>query len=228
MGRAVVIGATGQIGRPAVGALARDGWEVTAASRGGGRDAAWPGGVRAVRLDREDDAALAAVVSDGCDLVVDVVAYGTRHARQLTALAGRVGSAVVISSVAVYEDDAGRGFDTQSEPDGFPAYPVPIPETQRTVAPGESSYSTGKAALERELLAAGDRLPATLLRAGAVHGPHCRTPRAVLRQAEPGRARAAGPRVRREEPLPPGERAHPRRAGPAGRGPAGLPGPQRL
>ncbi|WP_229821304.1 MULTISPECIES: NAD-dependent epimerase/dehydratase family protein [Streptomyces] len=177
MRRAVVIGATGQIGHPVVGALARDGWEVTAASRGGGREETWPDGVRTVRLDREDDAALAAVVGDGCDLVVDVVAHGARHARQLTSLAGRVGSAVVISSVSVYEDGEGRGFDTQGEPGGFPEYPVPIPETQATVAPGESTYSTRKAALEQELLAAGDRLPATLLRAGAVYGPRCRTPR---------------------------------------------------
>nr|WP_197973816.1 NAD(P)-dependent oxidoreductase [Streptomyces gossypiisoli] len=177
MKRAVVIGATGQIGRPAVSALARDGWEVTAASRGGGRDEAWPEDVRAARLDRDDDAALAALIGDDCDLVVDMVAYDTRHARQLTGLAGRIGSAVVISSVSVYEDDKGRGFDTQAEPDGFPEYPLPLPESQRTVTPGEASYSTRKAALERELLAAGDRLPTTLLRAGAVHGPHCRTPR---------------------------------------------------
>ncbi|MFJ4468630.1 NAD-dependent epimerase/dehydratase family protein [Streptomyces sp. NPDC089424] len=177
MRRAVVIGATGQIGRPAVRALARDGWEVTAASRGGGRDETWPAEVRAERLDRSDDAALAALIGDGCDLVVDVVAFGREHARQLTDLAGRIGSAVVISSVSVYEDDKGRGFDTQAEPDGFPEYPVPLPESLGTVAPGDSSYSTRKAALEQELLAAGDRLPTTLLRAGAVHGPHCRTPR---------------------------------------------------
>ncbi|MFJ5839070.1 NAD-dependent epimerase/dehydratase family protein [Streptomyces shenzhenensis] len=177
MRRAVVIGATGQIGRPTVDALVRDGWEVTAASRGGGRDERWPQGVRAVRLDRADDAALAAAVGEDCDLVVDMVAHGPEHARQLTALAGRIGSAVVISTVSVYEDAEGRGFDTQGEPDGFPVYPVPIPETQRTVAPGESSYSTRKAALERELLAAGDALPTTLLRAGAVHGPHSALPR---------------------------------------------------
>ncbi|MGW7607538.1 NAD-dependent epimerase/dehydratase family protein [Streptomyces sp. NPDC054766] len=173
----MVIGATGQIGRAAVKALARDGWDVTAASRGGGRDDGWPAEVRTAALDRDDDTALATVVGDGCDALVDIVAYGAGHARQLTALAGRVGSAVVISSVSVYEDDKGRGFDTQSEPDGFPAYPVPIPESQRTVPPGESTYSTRKVALERELLAAGDRLPTTLLRAGAVHGPHGRTPR---------------------------------------------------
>ncbi|MEU6377270.1 NAD(P)-dependent oxidoreductase [Streptomyces sp. NPDC046909] len=173
----MVIGATGQIGRVAVNALARDGWEVTAVSRGGDRDEGWPGEVRVARADREDDAALAAAVGEGCDVLVDVVAYGPVHARQLTSLAGRVGSAVVISSVAVYEDDKGRNFDTQDEPDGFPEYPVPITEDQRTVRPGEESYSTRKVSLERELLAADEQLPTTLLRAGAVHGPHCRTPR---------------------------------------------------
>ncbi|MFG2681098.1 NAD-dependent epimerase/dehydratase family protein [Streptomyces sp. NPDC048392] len=177
MTRAVVIGATGQIGRAAVGALAGDGWEVTAVSRGGERDTRWPRDVRVARADREDDAALSAAVGEGCDVLVDMVAYGERDARQLVSLAGRVGSAVVISSLSVYEDDKGRNFDTQTEPDGFPEYPVPVTEAQRTIRPGDGSYSTGKAALERELLAAGDRLPVTLLRAGAVHGPYCRTPR---------------------------------------------------
>jgi nucleoside-diphosphate-sugar epimerase len=177
MRRAVVIGATGQIGRPTVAALARDGWEVTAASRGGGRDEAWPDGVRAVSLDREDDTALEAVLGDGCDVLVDMVAFKRHHARRLTRLADRIGSAVVISSVSVYEDDQGRGFDTQAEPDGFPHYPLPLPETQRTVSPGDATYSTAKAAVEQELLAAAGNLPTTLLRAGAVHGPHCRTPR---------------------------------------------------
>ena len=177
MTRAVVIGATGQIGRVAVGALARDGWEVTAVSRGGGRDAGWPEEVRIAAADRADDAALAAAVGDGCDVLVDMVAYGPEHARQLAGLAGRVGSAVVISSLSVYEDDKGRNFDTQGEPDGFPEYPVPVTEDQRTIRPGEASYSTRKAGLERELLAVADQLPTTLLRAGAIHGPHCRTPR---------------------------------------------------
>ncbi|WP_327358197.1 NAD-dependent epimerase/dehydratase family protein [Streptomyces sp. NBC_01304] len=177
MSHAVVIGATGQIGRAVVAALAADGWEVTAASRGGGRNAEWPDEVRAVRLDRADDAALAEVIGAGCDLLVDTVAFGADHARQLLALADRIGSAVVISSAAVYEDAKGRSFDTQAEPDGFPEFPVPIPETQRTVAASDATYGTRKVALEEALLAAGDRLPTTLLRAGAVHGPGCRTPR---------------------------------------------------
>ncbi|WP_200301124.1 NAD-dependent epimerase/dehydratase family protein [Streptomyces adelaidensis] len=173
----MVIGATGQIGRVAVGALARDGWEVTALSTGGGRDDGWPEEVRIARADRGDDDALAAALGDGCDVLVDMVAYGPEHARQLLGLADRIGSAVVISTLSVYEDDKGRNFDTQAEPDGFPEYPVPIPESRRTIRPGDTSYSSRKAGLERELLDGGDRLPTTLLRAGAIHGPHCRTPR---------------------------------------------------
>ncbi|WP_420710309.1 NAD-dependent epimerase/dehydratase family protein, partial [Streptomyces sp. NRRL S-15] len=176
-GRAFVLGATGQIGRAAVRALAADGWEVTAASRGGGRDDTWGDDVRTLALDREVEGALAGALEDGCDVLVDMVAFGRGHAAQLTGTADRVGSAVVVSSGAVYEDEQGRSFDTQGEPDGFPRYPVPIPERQRTVTPGDSTYGTRKAALEQELLAAGDALPVTLLRAGAIHGAHCRTPR---------------------------------------------------
>lgn len=174
---ACVLGATGQIGRAAVAALARDGWRVTAASRRGGRDARWPEGVRAVAVDRDEEGALAAALGDGCDLLVDTCAVQIRHGRTVLSLADRIGSAVVISSGAVYEDERGRSFATQDEPDGFPAYPVPITESQRRVRPGDGDYGSRKALLEDELLAAGDRLPVTLLRAGAVHGPHCRTPR---------------------------------------------------
>lgn len=93
--------------------------------------------------------ALGAALGDGCDVLVDMVAYGEQHARQLTGLADRIGSAVVISSGAVYEDDRGRSFDTQGEPDGAPRYPVPIPETQRTVAPGMQRTGPGRSGWSR-------------------------------------------------------------------------------
>ncbi|MFI5523623.1 NAD-dependent epimerase/dehydratase family protein [Streptomyces platensis] len=176
-GSAVVIGASGQIGRAAVRALARDGWAVRAASRHGARDASWPGEVRPVTMDREDDAALARLIGEGCDVLLDCVAYNAAHADQLTALADRIGSAVVISSCAVYADDRGRSFATMDEPDGSPVYPLPVQESQPTVPPGDKDYGTRKAALERALLARGDRLPVTLLRAVAVHGPHSPLPR---------------------------------------------------
>ncbi|NDZ80879.1 NAD-dependent epimerase/dehydratase family protein [Streptomyces sp. SID10853] len=176
-GSVFVLGATGQIGRAAVRALVADGWEVRAASRGSGGDAGLPDGVRTVRVDRDGEGALAAALGDGCDVLVDMVAYGADHARQLVGLADRIGSAVVISSGAVYADADGRSFDTQDEPDGFPRFPVPIPESHLTVGPGPATYGTRKVALERELLAASGALPVTLVRAGAVHGPHSRAPR---------------------------------------------------
>lgn len=190
-GHAWVLGATGQIGRAAVRALTADGWEVTAASRGGGRDEGWDAGVRAVALDRDEEGALGRAVGESCDVLVDMVAFDGAHARQLKELAGRIGSAVVISSGAVYEDERGRSFDTQDRSDGFPHYPVPLPETQRTLAPGDATYGTRKILLERELLAAGEALPVTLLRAGAVHGPYCRTPRElyVVKRLLDGRLR---------------------------------------
>ncbi|MEU2023878.1 NAD-dependent epimerase/dehydratase family protein [Streptomyces sp. NPDC016469] len=190
-GHAWVLGATGQLGRAAVRALVEDGWEVTAASRGGGRDERWDGAVRAVALDRDEEGALATALGPGCDVLVDMVAYGRQHAGQLTGLADRIGSAVVISSGAVYEDERGRSFDTQGESDGSPRYPVPIPESLPTVAPGETTYSSRKIRLERDLLAAGEALPTTLLRAGAVHGPYCRSPRELyfVKRALDGRTR---------------------------------------
>ncbi|MFG2720512.1 NAD-dependent epimerase/dehydratase family protein [Streptomyces sp. NPDC048416] len=174
-GTAFVIGATGQIGRVAVRALAEDGWEVRAASRGGGDDPGRPDAVRSVRLDREDDAALAAALGDGVDVLVDMAGYGKEHARQLIGLGDRIGSAVVISSGAIYEDGEGRSFDTSAGAAGPPCYPVPISESLATVEPGDATYATKKARLERELL--DSALPSTLLRAGAIHGPHCRSPR---------------------------------------------------
>ncbi|WP_372343116.1 NAD-dependent epimerase/dehydratase family protein [Streptomyces sp. KL116D] len=177
MKTALVIGAAGQIGRASVRALAEDGWAVTAASLGGRRDEGWSDEVRTVRLDREDDAALAALVGDGVDLVVDMVAFTRAHGQQLTKLADRMGSAVVISSGAVYEDEQGRSFDTQGEPDGWPRYPGPVAETHRTVGPGDATYGTRKIQLEQDLLALGETLPTTLVRASAVHGRYCRTPR---------------------------------------------------
>ncbi|SDN55986.1 NAD-dependent epimerase/dehydratase family protein [Actinacidiphila guanduensis] len=174
---ALVIGATGQIGRQAVRALVEDGWEVTAASRTGADPQALPDGVREVRVDRKDTAALADALGDGYDVVVDTVAYDASDAGQLLSLADRIGSAVVISSAAVYLDDQGRSFDTQDDPDGQPRYPLPLPETNLTVPPGPSTYGTRKVELEQTLLAAADRLPATLLRAGAIHGTHSTYPR---------------------------------------------------
>jgi nucleoside-diphosphate-sugar epimerase len=186
--RAVLIGGTGQIGRVAAAALARDGWDVVAISRSGTLpDGLAELGVKGVQADRADDAQLRAAVGDGADVVVDMVAYGRDHGRQLNALPA--GSLVVISTGSVYADDEGRALDGVSE---LPNLPYPIPETQRTAEPGDTdNYSRGKAALEEEVR--NGPLPATILRAGAIYGPGAKLPRELffVQRARDGRRRVA-------------------------------------
>jgi nucleoside-diphosphate-sugar epimerase len=189
--RAVLIGGTGQIGRAAARALVTDGWEVVAVSRSGTLpDGVADLGVKAVAADRTDDAQLRAALGPGADVVIDTVAYAREHGEQLNALEGLVGSLIVISSASVYADDEGRTFDSQEEGE-FPRFPVPIPETQRTAEPGDETYSTRKVALEQVLLRGP--LPATLVRACAIHGPGAQLPREVffVKRAVDGRPRVA-------------------------------------
>ena len=83
-------------------------------------------------MTAQDPDALDEALAGGVDVLVDVVAYDDRQAAPLLARADRIGSAVVVSSAAVYVDAAGNGFET----DEFAAFPVPIAEDQPTVAPG--------------------------------------------------------------------------------------------
>jgi nucleoside-diphosphate-sugar epimerase len=169
MGRAFVLGATGQIGRVVCRRLLEAGWDVTGASRGS--QPTVPGVERAV-LDRDTEGALARAVA-GFDLVVDVVCFTAAHARQLQSL--DVGSVVAISSASVYCDDQGRTLDEASDEASFPRLPVPVPESQRTVEPGEATYSTQKVAMELALLSGS--IPATVIRPCAIHGPGSSLPR---------------------------------------------------
>jgi nucleoside-diphosphate-sugar epimerase len=118
-----------------------------------------------VVLDRSEDGALAA--ADGYDLLVDVIPFERGHAEQL--LERDVGAIVAISSASVYADDEGRTLDEAESAEAFPELPVPIPETQCTVAAGEATYSTKKIAIEQALLEQ-DRVPATVVRPCAIYG----------------------------------------------------------
>jgi len=118
-----------------------------------------------VALDREEDGALA--VANGFDLIVDVIPFEAAHAEQLLAL--DAGALVAVSSASVYADEQGRTLDEAQGVDDFPDFPVPIPETQPTVAPGDATYSTKKAKLERILLE-NDRVPAAVVRPCAIYG----------------------------------------------------------
>jgi len=164
VGRAFIVGGTGNVGGAIARRLRDTGWDVTVASRSGGRPDELHG-LRAVQLDRDDEGALA--MAHGSDVIVDVVPYERRHAEQLLEL--DVGAIVAISSASVYADEHGRTLDEAQGVDDFPDFPLPIPETQPTVAPGDATYSTKKVALELALLENG-RVPATILRPCAIYG----------------------------------------------------------
>ena len=167
---ALLIGGTGQIGMATAQRLAQGGWAVTIAHRGE-HAPGLPTPVASIRFDRDDTAALLAAAR-GNDLVLDTVAYDTVHAEQLAQLAGDVGSVVVISTGSVYLGRNGGYLDVATD-DDFPTYPVPLRETDPIVDNAEQTYSPLKAAMERRLLAADD-LPVSILRPGAIHGPHSR------------------------------------------------------
>jgi nucleoside-diphosphate-sugar epimerase len=143
-------------------ALGSDGWGVTLAGK---TERTAPEGFAYVALDRDTLGALD--VANGFDLVVDVIPFEAEHAEQDLAL--DVGALVAISSASVYADEQGRTLDEAQGVDDFPDFPVPIPETQRTVEPGDANYSTKKAKLERILLENGP-VPAAIVRPCAIYG----------------------------------------------------------
>jgi nucleoside-diphosphate-sugar epimerase len=174
---AFIIGGTGQIGHAVADVLLARNWAVTLSHRG--HSPPDPDlvrrGARIVRMDRDMPGALASALSGGADAVIDTVCFTEDHADQLIEVGESVGSLVVISSASVYCDAAGRTLD-EAAIGGFPNFPEPIKEDQPIVAPGPATYSTRKAALERRLLDHAKH-PVTVLRPGAIHGPHSVHPR---------------------------------------------------
>jgi nucleoside-diphosphate-sugar epimerase len=118
-----------------------------------------------VALDRDEDGSLD--IANGFDLFVDVIPFEAAHAEQLLRL--DVGAIVAISSASVYADEQGRTLDEAQGVEDFPEFPVPIPESQPTVEPGDETYSTKKVKLERILLDNGS-FPAAIVRACAIYG----------------------------------------------------------
>jgi nucleoside-diphosphate-sugar epimerase len=172
MPSAFVLGGRGQSGLAIGRRLVEGGWTVTATTSGPPpADGAAPPEVRWTTFDRTSDD-LAAAVPAGTDVVVDVVAFTAAHAAQLAALGDRIGSAVVLSTVSVYSDAAGRSLDEAEEEAGFPDWPVPIPESQVTLAPGDAGYSERKVAVEQAVRAAA--FPVTIVRPAAIHGRYSR------------------------------------------------------
>ena len=163
---AFLLGGGGQVGRAVARRLLEDGWGVRVGTRSGQPVP----GATAVVVDLTIPGDLGRALGAGADLLLDCVCYDGEQARQLLDVGDRVASLVVLSSGSVYADEQGRSFDEATTPEEFPRFPVPIVEEQTTVLPGPT-YSTRKVAMERRLLDQ-DAVPVTVLRPGAIHGPH--------------------------------------------------------
>jgi nucleoside-diphosphate-sugar epimerase len=176
--RALIVGGGGAIGRATARRLIASGWQVDLTGRTVPRlPADVAAGGRFFVADRANTAQLLAALGDGADLLVDCICFTAADASRLLPLVAEAGSTVMISSKAVYVDDAGR----HSNSDAPPCFDGPIPETQPTLAAGDVDYRTregygpNKVAAEQVLLDSG--LPVTVLRPSKVHGAGAARPR---------------------------------------------------
>jgi nucleoside-diphosphate-sugar epimerase len=179
MPRAVILGGTGVLGRATARRLLAAQWTVDLT----GRDPAhMPADLAAAgahfhAADRHDTAALAGILRDGADLLVDALCFTAADARQLLPLLHGVGAVVMLSSKAVYVDQVGR----HSNSDSAPQFASPIREDQPTMRPSNADhnsregYGANKVAAEQVLLDSG--LPVTVIRASKVHGEGAARPR---------------------------------------------------
>jgi nucleoside-diphosphate-sugar epimerase len=177
--RAIVIGATGQVGFAITQALLAHSYTVTACHRGS--RALQPelrkAGCKEAVGDRYTSESVAGALKAGADLLVDVVPMVDADAEQLLSVAGNFGSIIAVSTGAVYADDQGRSLQSAAQT-GYPQFPPLIHETQRTVEPDAETYGGRKVALERRLLD-GASCDVAVLRPCAIHGRYARDLREI-------------------------------------------------
>jgi len=194
--RAVILGGTGVVGRAIARRLLAAGWQVDVT----GRDAAHvpaelaeASGFAFLESDRTDAAALRAAIGGGAELVVDCLCATEADALLVVPFLADADAAVMLSTKAVYVDEFGNHANSLTKP----VFPLPIRETDPTVAPGRGDpgsrdgYAANRVAAENALLDSG--LPVTVLRAGRVHGAGAARPRewVFLKRALDGREQLA-------------------------------------
>ena len=179
MPRALILGGTGMIGRATALRLRAAGWDVDVT----GRDInhmpseLLSQGVTFAPVNRDNSSELSATMGDGVDLLVDCICYTATDAVRLLPLVRDAGSTAMISSKAVYVDDAGN----HSNSIVAPRFDGPILESQATIAPSDvhyrspDGYGANKVAAENVLLDSG--LPVTVIRPSKMHGAGASRPR---------------------------------------------------
>lgn len=179
--RAVLLGGTGAMGGATAMMLSEAGWSVDVTGRDPSRmpKALTEAGVNFHQIDRHDIREVQHLIGHGADLLVDLLAYSAPHVRALLPALADVTNMVLISSRAVYTDDAGRHLNG----DAPPRFTSPLSETAPTVPPAaddvdpdtREGYAPGKVAAELAALESG--FPVTVIRPSKVHGRWARNAR---------------------------------------------------
>jgi 2'-hydroxyisoflavone reductase len=183
--RILTIGGTQFIGRHFVQAALDGGHEVTIFHRGRTGAGLFP---QATHLAGDRDRDLGTLAAGRWDATVDFCAYRPGQVRGLaTALGGRGGRHVLISSVSAYRTPAPSGFG-----EDWPLAELADPEVQEVT---DATYGGLKAACERAALDAYGAAATTIIRPTYVIGPFDHSYRLtwwVERLARGGRVLAPG------------------------------------
>ena len=157
MPRVLFVGGTGQISAACVPVALEQGWDVTVLNRGASTVRSLPEGVRTLRADVRDPAAVRAALADATfDAVADFLSFTPEHAATAVDLfAGRTGQYLYISSASAYQTP-----------------PAQLPVTEETPLDNPYwQYSRDKAASEELLFGAHEEtgFPVTVVRPSATY-----------------------------------------------------------
>lgn len=184
MPKALVFGATGQLGSAAIEHLLQSGWRISAVTHA--RPEHLLQTVEATVAGDQSRAQIIKNLGQNFDAVFEPTAYSGADANDLLAASDHYGSIVAVSSCSVYADEKGRSLDEASI-NGFPEFVVPMTEATATVPPGAETYSTRKVAMES--IFRNSKVPITILRPCAIYGRNATHPREwwLIKRALDGR-----------------------------------------
>jgi nucleoside-diphosphate-sugar epimerase len=172
MPKALVFGATGQLGSAAIEHLLQSRWQVTAVTQARPEHLATT--VERIVAGGQSRAQIIKNLGQTFDAVFEPTAYSDADANDLLAARSLYGAIVVVSSCSVYADDKGRSLDEASIT-GFPEFAAPMTEDTATVPPSSETYSTRKVAMEN--IFRSSKVPTTILRPCAIYGRNSTHPR---------------------------------------------------
>jgi nucleoside-diphosphate-sugar epimerase len=158
--RVLVLGGTAWLGRYIAATAIERGHRVTCLTRG--KSGAAPPGAAFTRADRDGTGAYREAAREEWDVVIDVSRQPGQVARATTALAGRAGSFVFVSSTNVYAGHATPGADENA---------ALLPALAGEAMASMDTYGQAKVACEQHVLSGFGPDRSLIARVGLIGGP---------------------------------------------------------